>query len=129
MGKMNWLKSVSHRDLRWLAFVGLTPLLSACAGGTQPGTQATALTGQLHLGTVISVRPATFDGDDAAAQKILATLNVPAPAARDAVELVIRQQDNSVISVVQPAGPGQPDFVSGERVMIVETTNTVVRPQ
>jgi outer membrane lipoprotein SlyB len=45
------------------------------------------------------------------------------------VELVIRQQDNSVISVVQPAGPGQPGFVSGEHVMIVEAANTVVRPR
>ena len=55
-------------------------------------------------------------------------LNVPAPAAQEAVELVIRQQDNSVIAIVQPAGPGQPDFVSGT-VVIVEAANTVVRPQ
>ncbi len=129
MGKMNGLKFVPHRAHRWLAVVGLMPLLSACAGGVSPGAQATALAGQLHRGTVVSVRPATFDGGNATAQKILATLNVTPPAAREAVELVIRQQDNSVISVVQPTGPGQPDFVSGEHVLIVETANTVVRPQ
>jgi outer membrane lipoprotein SlyB len=129
MGKMNWLKFVPHRTCRWLACLGLTPLLAACAGSVSPRAPVAAPTGQTHLGTVVSVRPASFDGNDAAAQKILATLNVPAPAAREAVELVIRQEDNSVISVVQPAGPGQPDFVAGEHVLIVESANTVVRPQ
>ena len=62
-------------------------------------------------------------------KKFSCTLNVPAPPEQDAVELVIRRQDNSVISIVQPAGPGQPDFVSGEHVMIVEAAKTVVRPQ
>jgi hypothetical protein len=113
MGNMNWLKFVPHAARRWLACLGLMPLLSACAESMPPGAQANALAGQLHLGTVVSVRPATFDGDDAAAQKILATLNVPAPAEQAAVELVIRQQNDSVISIVQPAGPGQPGFVPG----------------
>jgi outer membrane lipoprotein SlyB len=131
MGKMNGLKFVSLRIGRWLAFVGLMPLLTACAGSVAPTAQAPTVVpaGQLRLGTVVSVRPAIFDGDNAMAQRILTTLNVPIPAEQEAVELVIRQQDNSVISIVQPVGPGQPDFVSGERVMIVETTNTVVRPQ
>jgi outer membrane lipoprotein SlyB len=127
MGKMNGLKFVPGRTCRWLAFAGLMPLLAACAGHAPPS--APASTGLLRLGTVVSVRPAIFDGDNQAAQKILTTLNVPAPAEQNAVELVIRQQDNSVISVVQPAGPGQPGFVSGEHVMIVEAANTVVRPR
>ena len=128
MGKMNELKFVPGQTCRWLAFAGLMPLLAACAGHAPPTAEAPT-TGLLRLGTVVSVRPAFFDGDNEAARKILAMLNVPAPAAQNAVELVIRQRDNSVISVVQPAGPGQPDFISGEHVMIVETTNTVVRPQ
>jgi len=126
---MNRLKFVSRLTCRWPALIGLLPLLTACAASVAPSAPASAPTGQLHLGTVVSVRPASFNGGNEAAQKILATLNVPTPAEQGAVELVIRRQDNSVISVVQPAGPGQPDFVSGERVMIVENTNTVVRPQ
>ncbi|HTJ90289.1 MAG TPA: hypothetical protein VL356_08960 [Acidocella sp.] len=126
---MNWLKFVPHAACRWLACLGLMPLLNACAGSMPPGAQPSARAGQLHLGTVVSVRPATFDGDDAAAQKILATLNVPAPADQQAVELVIRQQNDSVVSIVQPAGPGQPGFVPGEHVFIVEGGTTVVRPQ
>ncbi|HEY1857200.1 hypothetical protein [Acidocella sp.] len=130
MGEMNWLKFVPRRTCRVLPFVWLAPLLAACAGNmTQPAAQATSLTGQLRLGTVISVRPAVFDGTDAVVQKILVTLNVSAPTEQEAVELVIRRQDNSVVSIVQPAGPGQPDFVSGEHVAIVEAANTVVRPQ
>lgn len=131
MGKMDGLKFVSLRTGWWLAFVGLMPLLTACAGSVAPTAKAPAQmpAGQLRLGTVVSVRPAIFDGDNAATQKILTTLNFPTPAEQEAVELVIRQPDNSVISVVQPAGPGQPDFVPGEHVMIVETTNTVVQPQ
>ena len=125
---MNRLKFVSRLICRWPALIGLLPLLTACAASVAPSAPAPP-TSRLHLGTVISVRPASFDGDNEAAQKILATLNVPTPTEQEAVELVIRRQDNSVISVVQPAGPGQPDFVSGERVMIVENTNTVVRPQ
>ena len=127
---MNWSKFAPRRTCRVLSIVWLTPLLAACTGARPaPAPQAASLTGQLRLGTVISVRPAVFDGNQAAVQKILGTLNVPAPPEQDAVELVIRRQDNSVISIVQPAGPGQPDFVSGEHVMIVEATNTVVRPQ
>jgi outer membrane lipoprotein SlyB len=128
MGEMNWLNFVPQRACRVLSFVWLAPLLAGCAGHMPPA-QTTSLTGQLHLGTVVSVRPAVFDGNEAATQKILVTLNVPAPTGQDAVELVIRRQDNSVISIVQPAGPGQPDFVSGEHVTIVEAANTVVRPQ
>lgn len=128
MGKMNGLKFVPGRTCRWLAFAGLMPLLAACAGHAPPTAEAPT-PGLLRLGTVVSVRPAIFDGNNEATQKILTTLNVAAPAEQDAVELVIRQQDNSVISVVQPAGPGQPGFVSGEHVMIVEAANTVVRPQ
>jgi outer membrane lipoprotein SlyB len=128
MGKMNWLKFVPHLACRWLVGLGLMPLLTACAGSVAPTTQ-TSLTGQLHFGTVVSVRPATFDGDDATAQKILAALNVSTPAEQQAVELVIRQDDNSVVSVVQPAGPGQLAFLAGEHVVIVEAANTVVRPQ
>jgi outer membrane lipoprotein SlyB len=106
------------------------PLLNACAESVPPGGQTAALTtGQLHLGTVVSVRPATFDGDNAAEQKILAMLNVPTPAEQAAVELVIRQQNSSVISIMQPAGPGRPGFVAGEHVLIVESGTTVVRPQ
>ena len=69
---------------------------------------------------MISVRPAAFDGSDAATQQILATLHAPAPARQAAVELVIRRQDNAVVSIVQPAGTGQPDFAPGEHVAIVE---------
>jgi outer membrane lipoprotein SlyB len=126
MGEVNGLKWAPRRTCRGLALVGLMSLLSACAARVPPAAQTT---GQLHLGTVVSVRPARFDGNDRAAQKILALLNVPAPAAAPAVELVIRQPDQSVISIVQPAGPGQPDFVSGEHVLIVEAANTVVRPR
>jgi outer membrane lipoprotein SlyB len=130
MGEMSWLILVRHRTCRLLSFVWLTPLLAACAGTVPaPAPQAGAPTGQLRLGTVISVRPAAFDGNDAAVQRILGTLNVPVPPEQNAVELVIRRQDNSVVSVVQPAGPGQPAFVSGERVMIVEAAKTVVQPQ
>jgi outer membrane lipoprotein SlyB len=126
MGKMNGLKYIPRRMCGGLAGLGLISLLTACAGGAPPQT---APTGLLRLGTVVSVRPARFDGDDSTARKILATLNVSAPTAQDAVELVIRQQDNSVVTVVQPVGPGQPDFISGEHVQIVETANTVVLPQ
>jgi outer membrane lipoprotein SlyB len=129
MGNMNRLTFVPRPAFRWLACLGLMPLLSACAESVPPSAPANALTGQLHLGTVVSVRPATFDGDNAAMQKILATLDVPAAAKQEAVELVIRQQNNSVISIVQPAGPGQPGFVPGEHVLIVESKTTVVRPQ
>jgi outer membrane lipoprotein SlyB len=127
MGEINWLNFVPQRTRRMLSFVWLTPLL-ACAAHVPPA-QTTSLTGQLRLGTVVSVRPAVFDGNQTTIQQILVTLNVPAPAGQDAVELVIRRQDNSVISIVQPAGPGQPEFVSGEHVAIVEAANTVVRPQ
>jgi outer membrane lipoprotein SlyB len=129
MGNMNRLKVVANPVCGWLVCLGLMPLLNACAESVPSGAQAAALTGGLHLGTVVSVRPATFDGDNAAAQKILATLDVPAPAEQEAVELVIREQNNSVISVVQPAGPGQPGFVTGEPVLIVENGTTVVRPR
>jgi hypothetical protein len=128
MGKMSRTKLVPGMARRLLPLAWLAPLLAACAAPPQ-GAQTSPLTGQLRLGTVISVRPAAFDGSDAATQQILATLHAPAPARQAAVELVIRRQDNAVVSIVQPAGTGQPDFAPGEHVAIVEAANTVVRPQ
>lgn len=127
MSRMGFVPDATRRLLSLLC---LAPLF-ACAGHAvpPPSAQATSLTGQLRLGTVVSVRPATSDGRDAATQQILATLHAPAPAPQAAVELVIRRQDNSVVSIVQPAGPGQPDFLPGEHVAIVEAADTVVRPQ
>jgi hypothetical protein len=45
------------------------------------------------------------------------------------VELVIRRPDNSVTAIVQQQQPGQPGFVPGEKVAIVEAAATIVRPE
>jgi hypothetical protein len=50
-----------------------------------------------------------------------------APARQAAMELMV--QDNSVVSIVQRAGPGPPGFVPRGHAAIVEAANTVLRPQ
>jgi outer membrane lipoprotein SlyB len=118
---------------RWTsALLFIAPLLEGCASPSQlaPVAQTSPLTGRFTTGTVISVRNIDSGDDEGAVVQILAALGqVPLSNRDQAVEIVIRRQDNTVTSIVQQQQPGQSSFVPGERVAIVEAAATIIRPE
>ena len=110
----------------------VAPLLEGCAAHHLPApiAQTSPLNGRLSTGIVVSVRQVDTAANDGTVSQILTALGRPAARGQgQAVELVIRRQDNTVTSIVQQQRPGQPSFVAGENVAIVEAAATVVRPE
>jgi outer membrane lipoprotein SlyB len=117
---------------RWgLALLVIAPLLEGCAPHLPtPIAQTSPLNGRLNTGTIVSVRQVSHGDDEGAITQIFTALGrSPVNSQNQAVELVIRRQDNSVTSIVQQQQPGQPSFTPGESVAIVEAAATIVRPE
>ena len=122
------------RDLGRLgaALFCIAPLLEGCAAHhlPSPTAQTSSLNGRFSQGTVVSVRQVDRSDHDGAVAQILTALGRPSVQSQgQAVELVIRRQDNTVTSIIQPQAAGQPSFTPGEKVAIVEAAATVVRPE
>lgn len=116
---------------RTFALLAIAPL-AGCAGHTipSPAAQTSSLNGQLNTGTVVAVRNVEVDHDNGAVRSVLAALGqTPSEASNGAVEVIIRRQDNTITSVVQPQHARQPDFEPGDKVAIVEAAATILRPQ
>ena len=114
------------------ALFSIAPLLEGCAAHHLPSpvAQTSSLNGRFSIGTVVSVRQVDRSDNDGAVAQVLKALGRPsAPSQGQAVELVIRRQDNTVTSIIQPQNSGQPSFTPGEKVAIVEAAATVVRPE
>jgi len=114
------------------ALCSIAPLLEGCAAHHLPSpvAQTSSLNGRFSIGTVVSVRQVDRSDNNGAVVQILTALGRPsAPSQGQAVELVIRRQDNTVTSIIQPQNSGQPNFTPGEKVAIVEAAATVVRPE
>ncbi len=118
---------------RWgMVLLLAAPLLEGCASGGLPAptAQTSPLNGRFSTGTVVSIRQISPADQDGAVTQVLNALGqATAPDPEGEVELVIRRSDNSVTAIVQPQKPGQPSFVPGEKVAIVEAAATVVRPE
>jgi outer membrane lipoprotein SlyB len=115
-----------------LALLAAVPALTGCAAPPRPTpvAQTSPLTGRMTQGTVVSVRTVDVAAGNTALAKVLTSLGQPAAASTPpAVELIIRRQDSSIVSVVQPQQAGQPVFALGESVNIAEAAATVVHPQ
>ncbi len=122
--------------LRRLGFAlcSIAPLLEGCAAHHLPSpvAQTSSLNGRFSLGTVVSVRQVDRSNNDGAVAQILKALGRPSAPSQgqgQAVELVIRRQDNTVTSIIQQQNSGQLSFTPGEKVAIVEAAATVVRPE
>jgi len=116
----------ARRTLPWLA--AALALQGCAAGPTAPVT--TAQTPPDNTGTVLAIRNVNVEGSNAAVNKILTTLGQPpANSPESAEEVIIRRPDHSVVSVIEPAQPGEPGFVPGETVVIVASTTTAIRPE
>jgi outer membrane lipoprotein SlyB len=114
------------------ALCSIAPLLAGCAAHHLPSplAQTSSLNGRFSTGTVVSVRQVDRSDNDGAVAQILKALGRPSAQSQgQAVELVIRRQDNTVTSIIQPQASGQPSFTPGEKVAIVEAAATVVRPE
>jgi hypothetical protein len=121
-----------HSLARWaFPLLVVSPFLSGCAGRTLPAptAQTSSLQGRFETGTVVAVRNVNSGGNNAVNQ-ILTTLGQTSVTGwKPAVEIVIRRHDNTVTSIIQSQQAGQPEFVPGEKVAIVEAAATVVRPE
>jgi outer membrane lipoprotein SlyB len=122
-----------HNLARWaFPLLAMGALLSGCAGHTLPAptAQTSSLQGRFETGTVVAVRNVNSgDGNHAVNQILTALGQTPVTDWKPAIEIVIRRRDNTVTSIIQPQQAGQPEFVPGENVAIIEAAATVVRPE
>jgi outer membrane lipoprotein SlyB len=128
----NFMRSIHNLACWTFPLLSMSAFLSGCAGLTLPAptAQTSSLQGRFETGTVISVRNVNSgDGNDSVNQILGALGQTPITGWKPAVEIVIRRRDNTVTSIIQPQQAGQPEFVPGESVAIVEAAATVVRPE
>ncbi len=115
-----------------LVLLAALPVLTGCATPPLPApvAQTSPMTGRMTQGTVVAVRAVNVPAGNAALAKVLTSLGQPAAASTPAaVELIIRRQDSTIVSIVQPQQAGQPAFAPGESVNIAEAASTAVHPQ
>jgi hypothetical protein len=115
------------RFRREICMITAAALLTGCAAGraSAPAALTSALNGRYETGRVVAIRAidATAGGT---ARQVLAALRSPAgPIPDDQAEVIIRQADGTVNSIVEPMG----SIVNGEKVAIVEAAATVLRPE
>jgi outer membrane lipoprotein SlyB len=122
-----------HSLARWaFPLLVMSPFLTGCARRTLPAptAQTSSLQGRFETGTVVAVRNVNSgDGNNAVNQILTALGQTSVTGWKPAVEIVIRRRDNTVTSIIQSQQAGQPEFVPGEKVAIVEAAATVVRPE
>jgi outer membrane lipoprotein SlyB len=108
-----------------MAVSALAALLVGCAARPipPPAAQTYSLPGKYRPGVVVAVRQvdiARADPSRAGVNAVLAALNQGAPAgAIAAQEVVIRRDDGSATTVVEPAGTNE-TFAVGDNVAIAD---------
>jgi outer membrane lipoprotein SlyB len=120
---------ISTQPPQGLALLAIALMLQACAAATTAPATASQ-TPPANSGTVVAVRNIRVDGRDPAVDKILAALGQPASNNPEtAIEVIVRRPDNTIVSIIQPTQPAQPDFVPGERVAFLNTAAAAIRPE
>jgi len=107
-------------------------LLQGCTGRAIPApiSQTSPLNGRFSKGTIVAVRKVDVGNHNGSVNTIMTALSQkPINQGGPAVEIVIRRADGTVTSIVQQRQAGQPSFMPGETVAIVEAAATIVHSE
>ncbi len=123
---------LADRLPRWgFALLAVAPMVTGCTQHAipAPAAQISPLTGRFETGTIVAVRAVDAGSDINATNAILSALNEQPISGmpKQAVEILIRRQDNTVTSIVQQQQIGQTGLLPGQKVAIVEAAATVIR--